>query len=380
MVDALDRILKTEDPAASLNFLIEEFRSSKNCPLFFEARLMKMRLELGLPLIQTEATSSFPPEKRALYDQGMMEAARETGELALAAGNIERAWPYFRAIGEPSKIAEAIEKVEPGDDLEGIIGIAFQEGVHPAKGLELILKQHGMCRAITSFGMYAIQNGRDQCIALLTRGLHSELLANIGRAIESREGSRPQTSSLIEATEGRDWLFGEYDYYVDTSHLVSILPYALEVNDPEVLKLSHEMCEYGKRLSPMFQQRGQPPFEDVFVDYDEYIQALLGVEVDARVEHFRKKAAEGEPDAFGFAAAELLVNLLVRLGRYEEALEASLQYLPSDIASNAACPSPLQLCHLARDYERLRQLARERGDLLSYVAASVLQTENAQRS
>src|ERR1700736_5808783 len=91
----LDQLLEREDPAASLDFLIEQFLANKEYGLVFEARLMRKRFELGLPLVQTDSVTQDD------YQQGVVEAAREAGLLFLQAGNIERAWPYFRAISEP---------------------------------------------------------------------------------------------------------------------------------------------------------------------------------------------------------------------------------------------------------------------------------------
>jgi len=368
--EALDQVLSADGRAKGLDFLIDHFRAAKNVPLFFEAKLMKKRLELGLPLIQTESATEFPAEKRAEYDQAMIEAARETGNLALKDGDIARAWPYFRAIGDPTPVAEAIERAEPGDSPEQIINIAFREGVHPVKGLELILNHHGMCQAITAFGMYAVEKGRKECIHLLVRSLHAELMERLVRTIEAQEGSCPEAKTVAELCEGRDWLFGEYCYYVDTSHLMSLLPYSLEVSDPGTLELLHDLCQYGQRLSSMFQSKGQPPFENPFVDYDEYILAILGVDVDTRLAHFRKKVAESNPEETGTAPAQLLVNLAVRLERFDEALQVSIDHLWNEDPSELACPSTLQLCNMAKDHRRLKELARQRGDLLSYLAAS----------
>ena len=368
----LDRIIESGDHAGSLDFLIEQFRRSRKFSLVFEARLMRKRLELGLPLIQTEASSEFPADQRIAYDQAVMEAARETGELFLADGDIERAWPYFRAIGETGPIAVAIEQVAPGENLEGIIAIAFQEGVHPAKGLQLILAQHGMCRAITSFGMYPVQKDRAECISVLTRSLHAEVVDRLARTIESREGIKPDSTSIVELIGNREWLFGEYDYYVDTSHLVSLLPYCVEVTDPGVLRLFHELCAYGKRLSPQFQSQGQPPFENPYVDYGEYVQARLGCEVDDRIAHFRRKVTENGPEQATEGPAQVLIGLLTGLGRYEEALEISLEYLGGEGSGAGACPSALQICYLSKNYDRLKELAGRRGDLLTYAAAGAL--------
>ena len=356
----------------SLGYLIQQFLAEKNYPLLMEARLMKARLDLGLPLIQSEAATTFPRDKQPLYEAAVIDAARETGELFLADGSIERAWPYFRAIGEPGPVAEAIERVQPGEGIEPIIEIAFQQGVHPVKGLELILAQYGMCRAITSFGMYAVEQGREDCIRLLARSLHAELVDRLQAVIERNEGARPGTDNVITLISERDWLFGEYDYYVDTSHLVSVIQYGADSTDASTLSLVRELCEYGARLSANFQSRGEPPFENIFQDYGIHTRVLLGQDVEHGIAHFRAKVATASEYA-GTIPAQILVRLLARIGRYADALDISLEHLREVSRSELMCPSPLQLCHMSGDYERLKTLARESGDVLSYAAATMTQ-------
>ena len=285
----------------------------------FEAKLMKKRLELGLPLIQAPNLGTLPPEVQTKYQQFLVEAAQETGELFLASGNIPKAWPYLRATGDVKRVAAAIEKVEPGENLDGIIEIAFMQGVNPAKGLDLAIEKFGICRALTYFGGSGGEKDREQCIGVLTRSIYSELVGSIDSAIEEREGHKTGLTSITGLIQGRDWLFGEYSSYIDPSHVVSVLQYCPEVTNPQTLRQFHDLCEYGKRLSANFQFPGRPPFENPFVDYDHYAQALLGVDVDEHIAHFRKKAMETE--AAGNWPAQILVNLLVRLERYREALE-----------------------------------------------------------
>src|ERR1044071_8989835 len=94
LFSALDELLPNASPQQALDFLIAKFRENRQYALLFEATLMKRRAELGVPLIQTDA---LPEDKRAAYDETVIAAARETGGLYLAEGNIERAWPYYRA-------------------------------------------------------------------------------------------------------------------------------------------------------------------------------------------------------------------------------------------------------------------------------------------
>lgn len=360
------------DPAAALDQLIGDFRRGKNYPALFEARLMKARFELGLPVIQTEDWNRFPDEPRRRYEEAFLDTAREVGQAFLDDGDIERAWPYFRAVGQSQPIIDAIDKLEPTEEAESVIGIAFQEGLHPRKGLELILARHGMCRAITAMGMYAVEKDREACIALLVRAIHEEVVQRLRRAIESQEGTAPpDTAGIIDLIASRDWLFGEYDTYVDTSHVMSVLQYAPELTSESTLRLVYELCAYGRRLSPTMQLRGTPPFDQPFIDYGHYVTALLGIDTEAALAALHRKVEETDPDEMGTGAAQMLVRLLVRLKRYPEALAVSLRYLGDHRASEMMCPSALEICRLAGDYTSLIELARERGDILSYVAASI---------
>jgi hypothetical protein len=228
--------------------------------------------------------------------------------------------------------------------------------------------------------MHPVREGRAECIALLVRKLHEEVVERIRRTIGANEASTPESGSLPDLLAGREWLFGEYDYYVDTSHLYSVLPYSLETEDAGTLRLVRELCDYGRRLSAMFQSPGQPPFERPFVDYDEYAAAVLGDDVDRRIAHFRTKVEETDPEVSGLAAAEFLVNLLVRLRRYREAVEISLRWLAGAEMEELQCPSVAALCSMAEDWDRLRAFSSERGDLLNYLAASVMNRATAQRA
>jgi hypothetical protein len=369
--DTLEKLLGSNEPARSLDFLIEQFRSAKKYPHCFEARMMRARLELGLPLIQTEGPPELPPETRVAYEQALLEAARETGELFLADGNIPGAWPYLRATGDSARVAEAIERSEVGQDADAVIEISIREGVNPGRGLELIFQKYGMCRALTAFGMYDTRKDRGRCIDFLARSLHEELRERIASAIEQEEGAAPEATSIPALITGRDWLFGDYNAYVDTSHLISLLQYCPEVTGSRTLELFHEFCEYGKRLSPNFRVAGDPPFEDFYIDVDHYALALAGLEVESHLDHFRRKLRKANPEAAGQVHAQALVRLFIKWGRYEEALQVAREHFPSARSSELSCPTTIQLCQLAGRFDVLMQLARDQTDELNYVAAGL---------
>ena len=108
----------------------------------------------------------------------------------------------------------------------------------------------------------------------------------------------------------------------------------------------------------MYHFRGDPPFEETYRDHAVYLRTLLGEDVEAGVAHFRAKIGGPEDGV----AAEVLINLLSRLERYAEAIQTSVEYLPE---------ASLQLCQQARDYATLRNLARQRDDIVGFAAGII---------
>ena len=206
---------------------------------------------------------------------------------------------------------------------------------------------------------------------LLVRSLHGELVESLKRAITQHEGQAPDTQSIPALMAGRDWLFEGNSYYIDSTHVASVVQLSLEWNDRETLAVALELTDYGRCLSPLFQFRGEPPFQNLYVDHAVYLRALLGEEVEGAIAHFRNKIAESDSKQVGSSHAQVLVRLLARLERYSEAIEVSLEHLRDIPRDQLACPSVHQLCQLAQDFGQLRKLAREQGDLLSFAAATL---------
>ena len=134
--DAFEEVkeaLRSGGSQAGFEFLADKFLKERNYPALFEARLMRKRHELDLPLIDTPNAVEMSEDKRQAFDTGCVAAAREVGGLFLADGDILRAWPYYRAIGESAPVAEAIENIDHDDVNDAILEIAFYERVHPGR-------------------------------------------------------------------------------------------------------------------------------------------------------------------------------------------------------------------------------------------------------
>jgi hypothetical protein len=363
----LEQAFQSNGPDAVFEALVQRAREEKRHRVMFGARIMQVRRRIGLPLIETEPVLSVEGERRAAYEAAFREAAREAGALCLEAGDIPSAWTYFQAIGERAPVAAAIEKVDAGEHLDRVIEIAYREGVNPRKGFELILQHHGICSAITWFGSNTDYESRQDCLRLLVWTLYHDVARALKDTIAAAEGAVPETDRIAELMAGRGWLFEGVSSYTDSTHLASILRFTPELTDTETLRMAAELADYGQRLNTMFHFRGDPPFEEIYRDHAIYLKALLGEDVDAAIAHFRGKAsAAGDP-----TPAEVFIDLLVRLDRFREAIEASKEFFPDDRGVASNCPSLIQLCQIAGDYAAMREAARQRGDLLGFAAGVI---------
>jgi hypothetical protein len=367
--ERLESLLSGRNPETVFDFLEKQFREDKKYPHLFETLLMRKRREMGLPLIQTGSLDLPDPQRRD-YEETFIRAAREVGALYLADGNVPRAWPYYRAIGETAPVAAAIERIQEMEDIGPIVEIAFYEKVHPVKGFELILNQYGSCRAISSLMQYPGVEGREECLAILVRRLENELFENLKRTIEQVEGQAPEAQSVSQLVSGREWLFENHAYYIDTSHIQSVLQMSIDSKTDETYRRALELAEYATHLSSMYQHAGQPPFE-CFGDYVVYFRMMRGISPEEGVRYFKSKLEAADLEQIGSAPAQLVVNLLVKLGRHREALDVFLEYLRQVDPSQLSCPNAVQLCQMAGAYDRLKEVSLQDNDLLSFAAASL---------
>ncbi|MCS7168722.1 MAG: hypothetical protein RMI91_10935 [Gemmatales bacterium] len=367
-------------PEAAVARLIRELEARRDYTGYFYALILAKRLELGLPAVQSRFDSQVPEPLAEPYEQGIREAARQAGRLALAVGDVAAAWPFFRMIQEPQEVARALEHLEPTEpeQCQQLIQIALYEGANPRRGFEWVLKHYGICNAITTFaqGFSAPQEDRIACLKQLVRALYQELRERLVWDIQQREGSSPPAeASVRELIRGREEILFSDDYaHVDTSHLSSVVQFAYYLPVCEELQLAVELCEYGTHLNPRLQYPGDPPFERTYHDYLIYFRTLLGAEVEAGLEHFRQKAEQADPTQVGYYPAVVYVGLLERLGRHREAVEAYSRYLVHcDPQQLGNCPSIYELCEKLSDYRPLVDIAQRRGSLVDYTAGLIQQ-------
>ncbi|HMC66451.1 MAG TPA: hypothetical protein VKI65_16065 [Gemmataceae bacterium] len=378
--DDLQSTLAAKGPAVAIDRLCTTLREQKDYGNLFYALLLKKRHELGVSPVPTGRSDDLPQSVHADYEEAIRQAGRLVGRLYLDEGNIPQAWAYFRMLGEPEPVAQALDKYQAGenDDCQAIVEIAYHHGVNPRKGFDVILERFGICSAITTMGGHLggpqteqPPEVREYCIKRLVRALHDQLLERLQAEIERREGQVPATKSIRQLLAGRDWLFEDGFYHIDVSHLGSVVQMSMHLPPCEELELARDLCAYGERLSPQFQYAGDPPFENQYKDYGVYLATLAGDHVEDGIAYFRAKAENADPETIGTFPAEVLVNLLLRINRPAEALDVARKHLAKVEDRQLTCPAIPEICQRVKDYRTLAEVARERGDPVNFMAGLI---------
>ena len=364
------------DRSGAASKLIAYLDESKQYHELFEALKMQLRLELGLPAAQAEQEERFDEERELQLEKGLLDACREVGQKLIADGKVREGWMYLRPVGDPQFAADALRRVEANDEnLDELIEVLLHEGVDIRRGYGLALERLGTCNSITMFeSSLAARPRKDQQTAadLLVRHVHSELLENLKRDIEGREGSEPSESTIEPILEQRPELLKDGTYHLDTSHLASTVRFARVLDDPEPLRMALDICTYGKQLHPQYQYPGEEPFLDLYPASAAFFRALLGEQVDAAIRYFTQKADSVDREQFGTVAVEVLIDLLSRCGRQEEALATYQKRIPPGTRTMGIAPSLLQLSQRLGRFDSMSDICRQRDDLLGF-AAAVLQ-------
>jgi hypothetical protein len=372
--DRLRSTLAAKGSAAAIAELAHSLRQIGDLSALFYARLLEKRVELGVSPFPTGAASELPPATHEPYEEAIREAAREVGQLYLDQHDVRRAWFYFNMIGEPGPARKYIHDWKASDDSDpqAVIEIALYNGVDVARGFELVLERYGICNAITTFSQQDFSRSpeaKPECVRMLVRSLHEQLLERLKVDIAARGEPTPTTNSIPELIAGRDDLFADDAYHIDTSHLASVAQMSLELTDgPEVL-LARDLCAYGEKLSDNFKQPADPPFENTYADYKVLLEVTGGINVESGLKLFHDKIEPGIAEGNTFPA-EVCVNLLLRLGRKAEAIALAKKYLAGQTRP-MSCPGVYELCQAEKDYAGLADAARQRADGVNFLASLI---------
>ncbi|MBA4031948.1 MAG: hypothetical protein C0478_13805 [Planctomyces sp.] len=369
------RLTGAETPAAVFDRLIEQLSADKSWHLLFDALLAKAKLELGLPVLRPTSFEDVPAKDRAAFEKSYAVAARQVGEGLLAQKDVAGAFPYFQAIRDLEPVARAI-KASPipqtwSEESQALVQIALYQKAAPDRGVEMMLKMQGTCSTITALDQVFAEltsADRSRCAILMVRTLHKDLLANLAREVQQRLPLGMPPKTIREAITGRDWLFADANYHIDVSHLHSVVRFARSImHSPADLALARDLAEYGAMLDPQLQYSAEPPFDDYYTAHQRYFGVLVEATPETDLAWFQKKL-DAEPDAPDRALiAYVMVDLLARLKRTQEAIPLAKAHLlgvdPQFLSAFA------ELCRDAGDWDTLAEVAKEQDDPVLLAAA-----------
>jgi hypothetical protein len=281
-------------------------------------------------------------------------------------------------LGEPQPVMDALDAANPAPDadVQPLIDIALYQGVHPKRGFDLIVERYGICNAITTLSSQDFSRQPDvheHCTKRLVQSLADQLAERLRSDIAAHDKPTPPESATIpELLAGNAELFAEGAYHIDLSHLSAVIQFAMQLPDCPERKLARQLCQYGQQLTTPFQSEGNPPFEKLYHDAEIFFQVLDGEQVDAGIAHFHAKAEAAQVDGEIYPA-EVLVNLLVRIGRTEEALATAKQFLAAVPEGQLSCPGVYELAKRVGDWATIESVARERRDAIQFLAAKLAQ-------
>ena len=375
--DRIAELSASDGPEAALNFLAESLRSEKNYHKLFDALLLKKKHELGLPLMRPTSLDDVPDDLRTDFEKFYVDAAREVGTLLLEDDQLNDAWVYFRTIQEPEKVSAALENATLPDDYDKsqeLINIALYEGANPVRGLEFLLKSNGTCNTITALDQVIGQLGeedRKKAAAMMVQHLYDELMMTVKSEVDGRMSLPPGAAPkpLRELIMGREWLFQDGNYHMDVSHLNSVVRFArsLDGDSPE-LELAVQLAEYGSQLDEQFQYGSEAPFEDCYPAHVQFFNVLLGRNVDDAIAYFQQKLDAEPDDEDKKMIAYVIVDLLLKADRMEQAHEVATKHLRFLDEQTFSYP---ELCQKAGKRDAWASAAKDKGDLVGFAAATV---------
>jgi hypothetical protein len=369
-----------DDPERLLNRAAQSFASAGDLHRLFDLRLMQERLRLGLALDRRTPIDEVDEPLRSQLEAGYLAACREVGELFIESGRLREAWMYLRPAGEMQSLRRRLACIAADEaQADELIELALYEGVDPERGFAWLLGRQGTCSGITALDGLAEQLSLADltaCAAVLVRHVYNELRGNLRGHLQRLTKAPPPDATVRELITGHPELQAHGDIHLDASHLTSAMKYARLLTEPALVEKALEMAEYGSRLPAELQYAGDPPFEDVYPTHRRWFQATLGRDADAALEYFAEQAEREVENPLATAALEAYLELLVRVGRSADALDAVARLVPPDRQLSRHAPTLLELAEQSGQWSHYATICEARNDVLGFTAGLLAQRQS----
>ena len=358
-----------------LEFLGDQFLNSNEFHRYFDVLKMKTRRSLGLSLLHNHDDPPLEEETQRKLEDGLLNSCREVAKLFFADDNLNDGWVYLQPLGDEPLARELIESVEVTDDSFGsIIEIAFNHGAAPIYGYKMILEKTGTCNGITAFDVHAMQFDRETVAGLASVLLNhfcDEMLVNVVDHVRRVKGAANENASLRELLQEHDWLVREGGHHADATHLASVIRIARQTTTIEDHQRALSLANYGCRLGEDFQFASDPPFENLYEDHRIWFEALTGENVEEAVKHFANKADAAKGEYHENSAAEALVDLQIRTGNRDAAVESAIARLMSQTDADNLPPSAFEIAKSPSQLEKIADAFREKENFAGYAFAKL---------
>jgi hypothetical protein len=368
-----------QNPSEMLDQMIEFFRQAEKPMELFEALKMRTRNRIGLPLVNSDEERSHPEEVEKQLEAGLLEACREAGTMLIQQGKVGEGWMYLRPTGDLELARKLIAEIEIGDDnYDEMIQVLLHEGIDVGRGYQAVLDHQGTCNSITLYEQALTgrsKTDRRAAAARLLDHLYDELVSMVRGDISRREAPADESETLVEMLEKRKWLLEEGGYHLDTTHISSTVKISTVLDEPEQLRKAWELTQYGRRLHHQFQYPGEEPFVDFYPAHAAFFSILLGENIDAGLKVFERKARSVDVSEHGTGAIEAYVDLLDRVGRHQEAVEAAIELVPDELPPQRIVPLLIEIAKKVTPAENrsaacgaIAQYCKQHEDILGYAA------------
>jgi len=367
--EQLQQITDDQGVEAGLGFLEQHVRRHQDYAQLFEVLKMRVRLTMGLPLLYSQTRDNLSEADQRKLEDGLLGACREVGTLFFKLGDFARGWSYLQPVGDRKLNEKLIRNVSLSDqNADTLIEIAVSQGAAPEYGFELLLQRYGTCDAITTFDQIAhgqdIECQRAMAGALLEH-LYGELINNLFESVPELASSMDEVRSLAAILDSGKIESGG-DCPVDATHLASVVRISRILQEPKLIQKAWELCRFGDGMADDLKYPGEVPFEDVYPDHLRYYSTLLGRDVDAGLEHFRKKIDPHDAAQYGGIVIESYVGLLTRVGRNDQAIDVLIEQLLGKYPVMGIAPEVHELAETAEQKQRLLEHFRSESDLLGF--------------
>ena len=367
--EQLQKITDDQGIEAGLGFLEQYVRRNKDYAQLFEVLKMRVRHGMGLPILYSQTRDNLSEADQRKLEDGLLAACREVGTLFFKEGDLARGWNYLQPVGDRELNEKLIRNVSLDDqNTDHLIEIAVSQGAAPEYGFQLLLQRFGTCDAITTFDQIA--HGLDiECqramAGTLLEHLYDELVDSLFQSIPELKSSVGEARTLA-AVLASGKIESDGACVVDATHLASVVQISRIQQAPKLIQKAWELSRYGDGLADDLKYPGEVPFENVYPDHSRYYSTLLGQDVDAGLEHFRKKIGQHDTAQYGGMVIETYVGLLARVGRNDQAIDVLVEQLLGKYPVLGIAPEAHELAETAEQKQKLLEHFRGESDFLGF--------------